>query len=235
MKKILCLIAMLGFASSSAHAATFNFGEYADGYNTNGATFSNSLMNSGLGEFGYTSYSATHDGITVTATGSYVDNLGNIQNAHAYMDGKWNNLAGLGVCKVLNSGDQCAPSSDDNITYNETLTLVFDTTVSLDALRFVNGHHYTDFAGNFQIRIDNDDSLLHTLSLAQFPLIGSTIPFVGNTFEFISLASESSGANKEFYINTLNVSAVPLPAAAWLFGSALLGFAGFKRFKKTNI
>ena len=26
-----------------------------------------------------------------------------------------------------------------------------------------------------------------------------------------------------------NPSEVPLPAAAWLFGSALLGFAGFKR------
>ena len=36
-------------------------------------------------------------------------------------------------------------------------------------------------------------------------------------------------ANKgsDSYVNTPN--AVPLPAAAWLFGSALLGFAGFKR------
>ena len=235
MKKIICLIAMLGFASSSAHAATFNFGDYADGINSNGSTFSNSLMNSGLGEFGYTSYSATNDGITVTATGSSVDSEGNTQDAYAYMDGKWRNRAGLGVCKVLNSGNQCAPSSDDNITYNETLTLVFDTTVSLDGLRFVDGEHYTNFAGNFQLRINNDDSLLYTLSLAEFPLLGSTIPFIGNTFEFISLAGSRSGYAEEFYINTLNVSAVPLPAAAWLFGSALLGFAGFKRFKKTNI
>jgi len=235
MKNIICLIAMLGFASGSAYASTFNFGDYADGINSNGSTFSNSLMNSGLGEFGYTSYSATNDGITVTATGSYVDSEGNTQDAYAYMDGKWRNRAGLGVCKVLNSGDQCAPSSDDNITYNEKLTLVFDTTVSLDGLRFVDGEHYTNFDGDFQLRINNDDSLLYTLSLAEFPLFGSTIPFIGNTFEFISLAGRNSGYAEEFYINTLNVSAVPLPAAAWLFGSALLGFAGFKRFKKTNI
>ena len=26
-----------------------------------------------------------------------------------------------------------------------------------------------------------------------------------------------------------NISAVPVPAAAWLFGSALIGFAGFRR------
>jgi hypothetical protein len=32
-------------------------------------------------------------------------------------------------------------------------------------------------------------------------------------------------------IRLTNVSPVPLPATAWLFGSALLGFAGFNRFK----
>ena len=31
------------------------------------------------------------------------------------------------------------------------------------------------------------------------------------------------------YLNAVPVNAVPLPAAAWLFGSALLGFVGFKR------
>lgn len=226
MKKIICLFALLGFASTSIHASTFNFGDYADDINSNGSTFSNSLGNNGLNEFGYDWYSVTNDGVTVTATGSYVDSSGNTQDASAYMDGKWRNRAGLGVCKNLTSGNQCNPSSDDNITYNETLKLVFDTTVSLDSMRFVDGEHYTNFVGDFQIRINEDDSLLYTLSLAEYPLLSN---FVGNTFEFISLAGPNSGVGEEFYINTLNISAVPLPAAAWLFGSALLGFAGFRR------
>jgi len=33
-------------------------------------------------------------------------------------------------------------------------------------------------------------------------------------------------------IDNIVVSSVPLPAAAWLFGSALLGFVGIRRFKK---
>lgn len=228
MKRILCLLALLGYASTSVQASVFNFGDYADGSNSNGSTFSNSLGNSGLGEFGYESYSATNDGVTVTASGSYVDGSGTTQSAFAYMDSYWNNRAGLGVCKVLSSGSQCNPGSDDNITTNEVLKLVFDTTVSLDGLRFVNGDHYTDFTGDFQIRIDEDDSLLYTLSLAEYPLLSS---YIGRTFEFISLASLSSGVDQEFYLNTLNVSTVPLPAAAWLFGSALLGFFGLSRRK----
>ena len=89
MKKFIYIFALLGFASTSVHAATFNFGDYADGVNSNGSTFTNSLMNSGLGEFGYDSYSVTNGGVTVTATGSYVDGEGNTQDASAYMDSRW--------------------------------------------------------------------------------------------------------------------------------------------------
>lgn len=227
MKKIIYLFALLGFASTSVQAATYNFGDYADGVNNDGSTFTNSLTNSGLGEYGYDLYSVTNDGVTVTASGSYVDSNDITQDASAYMDGKWRNLAGLGVCKVLNSDNQCNPSSDDNITANETLKLVFDTTVSLDSMRFVNGEHYTDFTGDFELLIDN--SLLYTLSLAEFPLLSN---LVGQTFEFISLADPLNKTNEtEFYINSMTVSTVPVPAAAWLFGSALLGFFGFSRRK----
>lgn len=230
MKKIICLFALLGFASASVQASTFNFGDYASNDNSNGATFLNSLGNSGLGEFGYDWYNVTHDGVTVSASGTYTTGTGDnlvTHNAFAYMDSYWNNRAGLGVCKSLVS-NQCNPGNDDNITANETLKLVFDTTVSLDGLGLVNGDHFKDFTGDFLIRINEDDSMLHQLGLAgSLSLSG----YVGNTFEFISLASSTSGVDQEFYINTLNVSTVPLPAAAWLFGSALLGFFGFSRRK----
>jgi hypothetical protein len=42
----------------------------------------------------------------------------------------------------------------------------------------------------------------------------------------------SSNGNGQFYLNVANVAApVPLPAAIWLFGSALIGFIGISRRK----
>ena len=42
-----------------------------------------------------------------------------------------------------------------------------------------------------------------------------------------------SGGGQHWALDNITVSAVPVPAAAWLFGSALLGFFGFSR-KKAN-
>ncbi len=44
---------------------------------------------------------------------------------------------------------------------------------------------------------------------------------------------EALGA-AQFYIDGINVSAVPLPASVWLFGSSLLALAGFARRTKTT-
>jgi len=70
------------------------------------------------------------------------------------------------------------------------------------------------------------------------------IPFlIGNEFvtlffgngssvsSFFSAGSISGGGQLLFDDADLVVSAVPVPAAAWLFGSALLGFLGFSRKK----
>ncbi len=42
------------------------------------------------------------------------------------------------------------------------------------------------------------------------------------------------GAFTDGYYGTMSVTAVPLPAAAWLFASALLGMAGIKRRQGTR-
>ncbi len=54
--------------------------------------------------------------------------------------------------------------------------------------------------------------------------------YTGRVFEFYNLTSDS-GVD-DFYINTMNVSAVPIPAALFLFAPALLGFIGLRR--RTN-
>ncbi|ROS01330.1 putative secreted protein [Sinobacterium caligoides] len=54
---------------------------------------------------------------------------------------------------------------------------------------------------------------------------------------FNALASGGTGFNGSIndYTIAINVSQVPLPTAAWLLGSALLGLAGVKRNKQSSI
>jgi hypothetical protein len=51
-------------------------------------------------------------------------------------------------------------------------------------------------------------------------------------FDFVSEPAEGNG-NVLTITETMNYSAVPVPAAAWLFGSALVGLAGVSRKRKS--
>ena len=54
--------------------------------------------------------------------------------------------------------------------------------------------------------------------------------FTGIEFDKIEMAAALSGDYMDFtLIDNLQFSAVPLPAAIWLFGTALLGFIGLSR------
>lgn len=61
-----------------------------------------------------------------------------------------------------------------------------------------------------------------------------TIGAGGSYLSFEDFGSDNLGFMlDEITVTDLNsVSAVPVPAAVWLFGSAIAGFAGFSRFKK---
>jgi hypothetical protein len=54
--------------------------------------------------------------------------------------------------------------------------------------------------------------------------------FFGAGFNSAALTSSLFGASDGIFLEG-TVSAVPVPAAAWLFGSALIGLAGIKRKK----
>ena len=64
----------------------------------------------------------------------------------------------------------------------------------------------------------------------------SSMTFTGETFSTLGITPGTyewawgSGASADLF--TLNVSAVPIPAAVWLFGSGLLGLIGVARRKK---
>lgn len=205
--------------SAVASATTFDFAAIADGDNSYGFTG---------GEFGAPSITFSKDGLTLVATGADA-NTGAPYNA--YLDKTWTHSGGggqggLGVCKVL-SGDQCTPGSDDNVTIAENLTLAFDTRVTISETIFRNGEHNPTFDGTaiFDLIIDGGPA-------AQYSLVNIfTMDLTGTTFEFLNLNTTDTD-DFRFYISTMEVTAVPVPAAVWLFGSGLLGLVSVARRRK---
>jgi len=218
-------LAALGL-SSTVSAATFDFVAMAD--NPGDANYQ--------GEKGFSALNVTVDGINLIATGTdtadfqtYLNDVaayaGSLDNEYAYLD---SGTAGLGVCTVITPGDQCDPSSDDNVTADEVLILSFNTEVTISDLFFRDADHNPIAAGSgtdFSLFIDG--SFAGTFEYGS-PLAAS---FTGTQFAFSSDDYTDNGFindQDQFYIS--NVSAVPVPAAVWLLGSALGGL-GFMRRK----
>lgn len=204
MKKAMLYIVALMFSAGVNAAANFDFVNEADVVQ---------------GEFGALAINFSDDGIGLTATAS-ADGVA----ANAYLDENGGSgPAGLGVCKVL-TGDQCNPSSDDNVLNGENLILTFDQNVWVSDVTFNNGAHETDFDGTFELIID-------TVSQGTYNLAALVaIDLYGTTFEFINNSGLANAGNRgsQFYVATLNAS-VPVPAAVFLFAPALLGFFGLRR------
>ena len=155
------------------------------------------------------------------------DNVGDDEQ-FAYLD--WGN-AGLGVCKDAlgapslanpNSGaNSCNPRSDDNVTVGEYLEFVFDQNVLVENLWF-NNNHDGGFGAGDMVKINGVD----------YPVMTGYAGGINGIGTFSLLAGEVltiGYSNEEFYMSGMAVSAVPLPAAFWLFGSALLGFVTIGR------
>ncbi len=73
----------------------------------------------------------------------------------------------------------------------------------------------------------NNGSLTHTMNI----FFDDTATLISIGFTGIDLLRIESGSLDVFSVDNISVSSVPLPAAAWLFGSGLLSFAGIARRK----
>ncbi len=166
-------------------------------------------------------------GLSVTATA--FDSVTNVAY-WAYLDGPSGGPGGLGVCQNVNDPNaakpQCDPNSDDNVTYEESLMLVFNQEVTIDQITFNNGDHQQNFSGDFDLSIDG--GAVTTYSLTNI----FNTPLTGTEFTFSNPNSQGgSGVSNEyqFYIGVMEVTPVPVPAAVWLFASGLLGLVGVAR------
>jgi len=215
-RSILLISSVIALAGShQAIAVTFDF-----------ATIANS------GEYGASSITFNDaSGLNVTATGFDSNNNSLIYNA--YLDSSWfhsgpgapGGNGGLGICKTLTASAQCSPSSDDNVTSFESLRLLFNQEVTINQLVFRNGNHGEDFDGQFTLAMGNAPATLYDLThIFDTPLTGTDFIFTN-----INADTNTPLYLYEFYISSMEVTAVPVPAAAWLFASGVLGLVGAAR------
>ncbi len=226
MKKTVCLAALL--SSGSVSAALFDY------------TYGNLGVSAGSTN---DSATMTVDGISVTVTALTIANDGSggitgtsllTGGTGVYASSSTSN-GNIGVRSNL-SGDGTnmdGGSAGDASDLDEGLLFTFDQVVSLN---FMNFDSFTSSsADDFNLTVDgvsilvdynaNDISPLVTNDAMQFDHY-----FFNNIVgtEFLFWADSNSDS---FRIDEMTVSAVPLPASAWLFGSGLLGLFGMIRRK----
>jgi hypothetical protein len=192
----------------AALAAVFDFPALIDG--SSGQISGTRANGTGFGpanpgELGFRTFDWTESGVTLTASATYNGGL-----AYAYLDA---GTAGLGVCRVATSSNQCTPSSDDNVTTGEVLKLSFDKLVSVSMLStyFRDTDHklYGSIPDSVQVSIDGGSwTQLNTLT-----------SLVGHQFDLRTTSNLG-----QFYVSVMDVTAVPEPSTWLLFGLGLLGF-----------
>jgi hypothetical protein len=111
------------------------------------------------------------------------------------------------------------------VTIGEYLEFVFTQDVVVENLWF-NNNHDGGFAAPDAVSINGGSYAVATGYAGGVNGIGAFSLLAG---DILKIAYD----NEEFYVSGIEVSAVPVPAAVWLFGSALLGFVGLSR--RTNI
>ncbi len=226
------LLPALLVVSSSASAALIDFKAMA-----NGVASYDTFTNLNYGESAWSALNLQADfGINVSISGK----VGGITK-YAYLD--YGN-AGLGTCGVLTSTgltklnqktdgttNFCNPSSDDNVTVNESLLFTFNEAVTIDKLWFNNPHDADYSLNGNQINIGGT---LKTFSAADKVaprsvdwLYSSMLNFnAGDTLEI-------SYVDEEFYLSAMSISKreVPEPASLAILGLGMLGL-GFVRRRK---
>jgi hypothetical protein len=226
--------ASIALLAAGANAATLDFtvpsaGFTVSGYtNVSGSDASGAITGGEItGEAGFQTILLDADAENLNI---FINNAGSAGKAYFDAD-SGGKPGGLGSCRNLDASAQCVPNSDDN------LGLAEDEKIRMDFL--LDGNIFTDATfGDFTFR-DNDHNLIngqvsvsHDGGSSIIALIDGVGDFsiIGRSDFLIFNEDGGAGSTSDYYISEANISAVPVPAAVWLFGSAL-GFLGWMRRK----
>ncbi|MEE9329056.1 MAG: VPLPA-CTERM sorting domain-containing protein [Parvularculaceae bacterium] len=207
MKKLIAIAAIAAsMAFAPAHATLVDFANEAD---TNGER---GVMNGDV---------LTINGISMTFNA-----IVGGQDGFAYLDA---GEAGLGVCGTLDMSLQCDPSSDDNVTVTETVSINFvNATRDIFGLIFRDsGHFLINAANDGMITVTTDNGSQTALMTVFMQMAAMSDAFFADTsfvqFDYV---------DTEFYISAIDVEA-PLPAALPFFLTGIAAYGASKRRKKT--
>jgi hypothetical protein len=242
MKRLILPFAalLLGFSTASNAVSTIRYDFAAEGN-----------FNSRAGEKGYASFDTGADslsgmpgGLTITASdGSGAISLAKDSNGddilgpqdpdfvyEAYIDGNTGALssnAGLGVCHLKNS---CWGNSDDNHMQGEYIHMVFDSVVEILSLDITGDHAMVQSGAQLLYSLDGGANWLEQ-AIGGLRTDGDTTDnltvnwLLGNKTLDYTITPDTG----QMYLSAMTVSPVPVPAAFWLFGTALIGFVGLSR------
>jgi hypothetical protein len=206
----LTALTLLAFASVS-HAAFFDFQAWVANNAEQG--FDNSAP-----------FSLTDAGLTLAATAFESDGT----PSHVYLDDWYNNIiGGMGVCSALDGDDECAPSSDDNVSDGEVLSWSFSQNITQLVLGLGDDSHFDFNNRDFQYSLDSGTSWTTATTNGNAMV---TLLLAGSTGQ-IDFRAAGTEVEHQFYIRNAEITVIPVPAAVWLFGSGLLGLVGVARRK----
>lgn len=181
----------------------------------------------------YTSHTLTYSG-TVTPSTSFAD----------FDSSNWAFEAGAFQTSQLTAGTMSGTGSTyagyDAMYYGAEATSVFDVTFTVDQTSHFVLDGYIDVTGLSQVTVNLFENGVNMFSLSaydpdvfwyeQSPFEFSSIISEGNTYQLVLYShTYESEYYDEAWSFDVQVSAVPLPAAAWLFIAGLVSIAGVAR------
>ncbi len=199
--------------SSAVNAAFYDFNQWINDNGEQG--FDNSSP-----------FQLTVDGLQLTAKAF---SRPSSSARHVYLDDLFDGtgsvaLGGMGVCRPdLDAANQCTGNPAVERNQRERLRWDFSEDISSITLEFLNETNGF-ISQQFEYKYNSDPWTTATTDASSI----ATLAFDGSSSK-IQFRAKGNAAGRQFYIVNANVSAVPVPAAVWLFASGLLGLVGVSR------